>query len=111
MIYTIGHKPSYDQGLLELGTEFKKIGYRKEHQGKQYLGGSVWRYARCAFDYLQANQPRLSEYGVYSIDASWTSSTRQISGDPFRRLIKDSPIVFFVNKPKALKDDQNDKNT
>lgn len=33
MMFTIGHTESYEQGILEFGDDFKKLGLSKEYKG------------------------------------------------------------------------------
>lgn len=93
MIFTIGYKPNYDDGIVKHGDDFKKMGARDDFKGQPYPGGSVWESAAEAEAYLAANQPRLEPYAVYGVIASWEADTTQVEGEPFRRLMKDSMIV------------------
>lgn len=88
MIFTIGHKKSYDAGLQNNGDKFKKLG-----QQADYLGGSVWKTKKEVVSYLQNNQPRLAKYDVYGVLADFEKDTIQIPTEPFRKLLKTSQIV------------------
>lgn len=90
MIYTIGYKPTYEEGFELYGKDFKKLGIDIT---RQYLGGSVWRTKAQVQKYLDRNMPRLWEYGIYGVKADWKSDTWQVYGEPFRRLIKTSLII------------------
>lgn len=93
MIFTVGNRESYEQGLRELGPEFKKLGKRDHYQGKPYMGGSVWKTKAEADQYLIDNSPRLDGYHVYGVVADWETDTEQVLSEPFRRLLRDAPIV------------------
>lgn len=62
-MFTIGHTESYDAGLIEYGTEFRKLG-----KNGNYIGGIVFHTEKGAFDYLLDN--KLETFSVYSIDCS-----------------------------------------
>jgi len=93
MIYTLGHKLSYDIGIKSRGSDFKKLGVRANHRGHPYPGGSVWQTEQEVRKYIERNQSRLKLYDVYGILADWEHDTEQVAGEPFRRLLVDSTIV------------------
>lgn len=90
MIYTVGHRPSYEQGFEEYGAYFKKMGANTH---SSYPGGSVWETEAEARTYLRLNRPRLDDYEVYGVEASWETDTKQMPGEVFRRLQVDAQLV------------------
>lgn len=93
MIFTLGFRSNYDDGIKKYGAEFQKMGKCADFQGKPYAGGSVWRSRKEVNDYLETNQPRLAKYAAYGVLADWNADTEQLPGEPFRRLLKDAQIV------------------
>lgn len=88
MIYTIGFEAAYRYGIQTQGAKFTKMG-----AVNGYLGGSVWRTAKEAQDYLKSNLPRLKNYAVYEVEADWKTDVAMISGEPFGRLQVTSRIT------------------
>lgn len=68
MIYTIGHKESYDSGLLEHSNNFKKLG-----KTETYAGGIVFPSFSDAKQFLLDNE--MHEYDVYGLVADWHKDT------------------------------------
>ena len=92
MIFTVGRRSIYDQGL-EHGPDFKKLGRCELQYG--YEGGSVWRTKQEAESYLERemDRGRLFDYGVYGVLADWDTETMQLGDEPFRRLLETRQIV------------------
>lgn len=90
MIYTVGHRASYEQGILETNNQLHKKGpYVTED--KQYDGGSVWQDAAQAEAYLHRHS--LADYAVYGLIADWDTDTKQLPNEEWRRLQRDALIV------------------
>jgi len=66
MIYTIGHKATYDAGLEANGNEWCNLG----RQGG-YRGGAVWRTRQEVQRAADANDG----YAVYGVLADWERDT------------------------------------
>lgn len=90
MIYTVGHKESYELGMLELGERFRKLG-ACEINGEPYEGGIAFLTKEEAFDYLKEHS--LVDYDVYGLEANWETDTKQLPNETFHRLINSSRIV------------------
>ena len=97
MIYTLGNKKSYDQGIKALGITFKKLGKNDTVHLPGYLGGSVWRTFEEVEQYLKDNQPRLLNYAVYEVHANWSIDTYPFEDEPFRRLLNSARITAVEN--------------
>jgi hypothetical protein len=82
MIYTIGHRPSYEQGLTEM-PNIRKLGRREG-----YPGGSVWKTYEEAFEHAKT----APDYAVYGVLADWEKDTAP-SGAPWHDLLFDRQIV------------------
>jgi hypothetical protein len=98
MIYTLGNKATYDQGIAS-----------KEAMGRRLVkvrGGSVWETREAAQGYLDAwreqygpprpydhttSSPHL--FAVYGVEASWDADTVIEDGVPYRSLRRDAPVV------------------
>lgn len=68
MIYTLGHKESYDTGLSEMGSDFKKLGVDLTTV-PAYLGGSVWETREQVAEYYDMHSLELIEFAVYGVEA------------------------------------------
>ncbi len=88
MIFTIGHKESYDQGLKDLGLSFRKLG-RCLYEGSPYVGGIVFATAEEAESF---RLPKYPDYAVYGLDADWDTMTYVIE-DGSRRLLDNARII------------------
>lgn len=97
MIFTVGHRESYEKGIDEMGADFQKLGKRDDFQGSPYLGGSVWKSEKEAERYLAVRQ--LASYAVYGILADWETETEQLPDEPYRRLLVDAQIVALNQCP------------
>lgn len=69
MIYTIGHKVSYDKGIKELGYKFRKVG-----KTEGYKGGIVFKTYEDAATFLDYNE--IYDYDVYGLLADWDNDTK-----------------------------------
>jgi len=100
MIYTLGHRPSYEEGLTKseaAGKPFKKVGRKEDYQG-----GSVWRTREGVEAYLKANAHRLHDYAVYGVEADWERDTAPNPEHPFHDLLVDAPLVR-LEQPRRKK--------
>lgn len=99
MIYTLGHKVSYDAGLEEMkarGRPLLKVG-RGMHKGVPYEGGSVWRTREDAEAYMQERAEGgnpLEGFAVYGLEADWRKDTVKAPGDVgWRSLKRDAAVI------------------
>lgn len=91
MIYTLGYRPSYEEGLAKseaAGEPLKKVGRYSDYQG-----GSVWKTCKEVEAHLKANTHRLEDYAVYGVDADWERDTAPNPLNPFHDLLVDAPLV------------------
>lgn len=81
MMFTVGHKESYDQGIYEFGYEFKKLG-----RSKDYKGGIVFKNIsdamRCASNH--------AGYSVYGLETD-ILNTYELDG--YRYLVNSCRIL------------------
>lgn len=82
MIYTVGHRESYERYLREQGPQCFKRGTRPD-----YPGGSVWRTRE------EAERRAPEGYAVYGIDADWEKDTIPSAIGPWHDLVRDARIV------------------
>lgn len=90
MIYTVGHKASYDRYLREQGPQCYKRGPRGD-----YPGGSVWRTVE------EAEHHAPEGYAVYGVIADWELDTTPSSRGDWHDLLHDARIVS-VPAPDAV---------
>ena len=87
MIYTIGHKKSYERYFHEQGTP-EKMGRKYNDSGRcTYSGGSVWKTKEEAQKYCHA------KYSVYGVEADWEKDTEKSETGKWHDLLKTSPLV------------------
>jgi hypothetical protein len=81
MIFTVGRTAGYEQYIDNPGG------------AKKGIGGSVWRFYKGAYCYLEATN-QLGEYTVYAVDADWFKDTEEVKGsdDSIRSLTKEAKI-------------------
>lgn len=65
--YTIGHRESYDKGLVE-NDPLMKLGFRAGYypDGRDYIGGIVFCVLEHAVEYLLD----FNDYAIYRLDTS-----------------------------------------
>lgn len=83
MIFTIGHKSSYEQYFREQGTP-QKMGRNDE-----YPGGSVWK------TFGEAKQYCPEGYEVYGVQADWERSTVKSEDGDWHDLLVTSDLVML----------------
>jgi hypothetical protein len=83
MIYTVGHKESYEKYFKE-DKDPQKLG-SEDLEG--YIGGSVW----LTKDDAKNNCP--PEYNVYGVEADWDKDTTLNEGESHRNLRVTSSLV------------------
>ncbi|MBS1722594.1 MAG: hypothetical protein JSS66_06245 [Armatimonadetes bacterium] len=84
MLYTVGRKDVYEPLFAEHPDGFDKL-----------AGGSVWPTEAVARQYLE--RWGLSEsFGVYGINANWTTDTCLEEGCEYRSLTRDAKCVPLV---------------
>lgn len=81
MIYTIGHKESYEQYFKEYGTP------KKKGRTSDYAGGSVFKNMLDAVLYAG------DESTVYGVLADWEKDTVKNPECPWHDLLIDAPLV------------------
>lgn len=90
MIYTIGLRERYELAFT-LIKPLNKLGKGIARNGKPYGGGWVWRTEADARAFIA--QMQYFDREVYGVLADWDADTEQISGEPYRRLLRDSEMV------------------
>lgn len=90
MIFTMGHKESYDSGIAMHGAAFLKLGKTDDYKGAPYPGGAAFKTYADAQAYASAYHPTWAVYGVL---ADWDKDTEQLPGEPYRRLLRTAQIV------------------
>ena len=90
MIYCFGLRARYEP-KLESGQPFFKIG-RGLHDFSFHDGGAVFRTEDDAMTFMLANKIEGGR-SVYGVLADWDADTIQLPNEPYRRLVKSSPIV------------------
>jgi len=81
MIYTVGHRESYERYFAEQGTP------RKRGRDSGYPGGSVWRTAE------EASACCEEGFAVYGVLADWDTDTAENALGMWRDLIPDAELV------------------
>lgn len=83
MIYTCGHRESYERYFLEQGTP-QKLGRTAD-----YRGGSVWQTREEAEQYCS------EDYAIYGVIADWERDTAPTMADEgtWHDLLVTSPLV------------------
>lgn len=84
MIYTVGHKISYDCYLAS--NDFCK----KKGRTVDYPGGSVWK------TFEEANKHAKDGYAVYGVLADWEKDTEQSQDGEWHDLLVSSIIVRLI---------------
>lgn len=100
MVYTIGFTESYRKGLKEHGVDFQKLGAVKNYNKGGYVdypGGSVFKTARDAFEYIllqeaMGNNITRYTYSVWEVDADWEKDTKN-EGKEYNSLLITSRII------------------
>lgn len=83
MIFTIGHKESYEQYFREFECP------KKKGRTSNYVGGSVWRTYS---DARSACKRTGEDYDVYGVMARWNLETIQSEQGDWHDLLVDSPL-------------------
>lgn len=84
MIYCVGWKASYDEGIAAHGRDFRKSG-----RGPDYPGGSVWA-TRAEAEQYAATVPG---YAAYGVEADWDADTVPSEEGHWHDLLADAVIV------------------
>jgi len=88
MIYTIGHKETYDKYMLD---PIYRNSYYKVGRTKTYEGGIVFKSVDDAEDFLR-NTDRIPGYGIYAVDANLETDT-VADEHGLRWLLVTSPVI------------------
>lgn len=88
MIYCIGLKVRYAAAL----SGPRPVVKRGSAGSGDYAGGWVWARAEEAERFIAANG-LFATHAVYGLRADWDADTRQIAGEPYRRLMRDAEVV------------------
>lgn len=91
MIYAIGRKDIYEEGLAR--AKIENYPFMKAGKTKTYPGGSVWKTRKEAQTYLDNNDKK-NQYNVYGILADWKDTVN--SGNHWNDLLIDAEIVKLV---------------
>lgn len=89
MIYTVGHRESYEKGLKE-SKPLLKSGPRED-----YDGGCAFYSEEEAREYIE--KMGLDSYEVYGLLGDWNTDTEKIADAPFNRILKDLEIIKLEN--------------
>ena len=90
MIYTVGRRLKYDRAFAA-GPVVKR-GRGPNPDGTTYPGGFAFRTADEAARFL-ASRGLSGTHMVMGLEADWDRDTEAAVGVPFRRLLRDSPVV------------------
>lgn len=91
MIFTVGHRDSYERYLREQSQHCYKRGPRGDQPG-----GSVWQTFEDASRYAKDG------FAVYQVDADWEADTvPSVSGGDWRDLVRDARILR-IPPPNAV---------
>lgn len=88
MIYTIGHTESYEKGFEKFKDSPED--FKKKGRTTDYIGGSVWKTRKDAFQYLLNNN--IHDFWVYGVEAEWDEDTEENDHGEFRNLLKDAVL-------------------
>jgi hypothetical protein len=91
-VYTVGHETNYDQGLVEQGETFEKLG----RQG-DYPGGFAVKTPEDARRLIK-EQGREGERAVYGLAADWDTDTAPSENGWWRALVNTSRIVRKITE-------------
>lgn len=89
-VFTVGFEQNYDRGILEYGSEFKKLGRRST-----YPGGFAACRVEDAFRLIHEFD-QLGKWAVYELEADWERDTVPSENGWWHALINDSLIVRKV---------------
>jgi len=92
MLYTIGHKASYDEYLATDKTPMKMGKRGALRGGAPYLGGAVFLTKAEAEAFIKNTPRHNDDFAVYGL-ATTAENTWQVPDEPYRRLIHDARIV------------------
>lgn len=86
MIYTLGHKESYEQYFKLYGKPGKK------GRCPGYAGGSVWKNPLDIIVHKVDN--KLDDYDIFGVDADWDKhTTANLFGNSYNDLLRDSNLI------------------
>lgn len=87
MIYTLGHKESYERYFEEQDVPKKK----GRDQADGYPGGSVWRTR------AEAQRHCPEDFRVYGVLADWETETAATPGIEWNDLLRDAELVRLAD--------------
>ena len=87
MIYTLGHKSSYEEYFRLYKDETRKKGREED-----YPGGSVWKTIEDAEKFLKPG------YEVYGVLADWEKDTVLSNDGDWNDLLIDAQLVVLEKK-------------
>lgn len=90
MIYTVGRRLKYERAFAA-GPVVKR-GRGLNPNGSEYPGGFAFLTAEDARKFL-ASKGLSGTHMVMGLDADWERDTATADGKPFRRLLRDAPVV------------------
>jgi hypothetical protein len=92
MIYTIGHRESYEKGFEEFKynlEDFKKMG-----KCLGYVGGSVFRTHDDAKAFLKNSN--IDDFEVYGVEADWLLDSEENEHGEFNNLLVDAQLIKLL---------------
>jgi hypothetical protein len=92
VIFCIGLTRDYE-AAIEAGPPWNL----KQGRRPGYPGGAVFPTPEAARAFLAANNG--AGRSIYGVAADWATDTEQLPGEPFRRLLRDAPLVRLATSP------------
>lgn len=94
-IFTVGNEKNYDQGLLEYGERWLKLG-----RTDTYSGGYAFKTAEDAARLIEEQDMR-GEWAIYAVEADWEKDTAPSEHGWWHALLKTSRVLCKVEIPTA----------
>ena len=89
-VFTVGHESNYDQGIIEHGDAFRKLGRREDYPGG-FACCSVYDAQRLIDEF-----EKRGEWAVFELDADWERDTVPSENGWWHALINDSVVTRKV---------------
>lgn len=93
-VFTVGHAKVYDEGLVEYGDDYMKLG-RCVRDGERYPGGFAVNTIDDGLRLIE-EQGKAGIWGVYRLDAVWSKDTEPSEDGWWHNLVNDARIVERV---------------
>jgi hypothetical protein len=91
-VFTVGHAPTYDRGIRELGSKFKKLGRTKD-----YAGGFAVKSPDDAKRLINEFNKH-NEWAIYEIEADWDTDTIPSTNGWWHALLKSSIVLRKIEQ-------------